>query len=72
MVMEQGNLRNTRRVEIERVFESSRLAGELMDCAYENLVPIKQHFLNPVRTDELSDEVRRSSGMEEQRCAVGM
>ena len=68
MVMEQGNLRNTRRVEIERVFESSRLAGELMACAYENLVPIKQHFLNSVRTDE----VCRSSAMEEQQCVVGM
>ena len=72
MVMEQGNLRDTGKVEIERIFESSRLAGELMACAYENLVPIKQYFLNSVRTDELSDEVRRASVMEEQRCAVGM
>ena len=72
MVMEHDNLRGTRRVEIERIFESSRLAGELMACAYENLVPIKRHFLNPVREVELSDNFRRLSAMEEQRCAVGM
>ena len=68
MMTERNNPKGTRGLEIERVFESSRLAGELIACAYENLVPIKRHLFNSAQEVELSEK----PPMEGQRCAVGM
>ena len=72
MAMDCRHRKDVEGLKIERLFESSRLAGELMACAYENLVPIRRHVLNPAGTRQPPDGFRRSSFKEEPRCVARM
>ena len=72
MAMDCRHGKDVNGLKIERLFESSRLAGELMACAYENLVPIRRHVLNPAWAKQLPDGFRRSSFREAPRCVVGI
>lgn len=57
-------------VEIERVFQSSRLASEFMARAYENLVPIKRQDLYPGLLNDQANKLWATIGMEKRQCAV--
>ena len=70
MAMDCSHGKNARGLKIERLFESSRLAGELMACAYENLVPIRRQVLNPAGAKQLPDGFGRSSFREEPRETI--
>lgn len=70
MTMDCKKARNARMVEIERVFQSSRLASEFMARAYENLVPIKRQDLYPELLNDQANKLWATIGMEKRQCAV--
>lgn len=72
MTMDRKKAKDAKRLKIERIFESSRLAGELMACAYENLVPIRRQALNTMPQIKPSDKLWGQINMEKQRCAIRM
>jgi len=72
MIMEGNNPKDTRRIEIERFFESSRLAGELMACAYENLIPIPRRSLNPTPQWKSSHRLCGQISKEKRQCLIGI
>ena len=57
---------------IERVFETSRLAGELMACAYENLIPISRKSLNPTPQWKSSHGLCGQISKEKRPCLIGI
>lgn len=63
--------KDAKNLKIERVFETSRLAGELMACAYENIVPISRRPLNTTKKIELPRE-RWFQNKDEQKCVMGL
>ena len=71
MEMDYKNRKDAKSLEIERVFETSRLAGELMASAYENIIPIRRKSLNETTKNEL---LRKSwyRSKEERKCLIGM
>jgi len=72
MAINHKRARDAKSLKIERVFESSRLAGELMASAYENLVPIRQQALNTMPQIKPSGKLWGQISMEKRRCAIGM
>jgi len=58
-------------LKIERVFETSRLAGELMACAYENIIPISRKPLNVTKKIEPLQKLW-SQNKEERKCVMGI
>lgn len=69
MEMDYKDLRNTKSLKIERVFETSRLAVELISCAYENIVPISRKTLNMTKKIEPEQE-SWPGNKEEQKCVM--
>jgi len=72
MITEGNNPKDTRGVEIERFFESSRLAGKLMACAYENLIPIPRRSLNPTPQRKSSHRLSGQISKEKRPCLIGI
>lgn len=46
MAKECKKPKDVKSLKIEREFKTSRIAGELMACAYENLIPISRRHSN--------------------------
>lgn len=72
MAMDHKKAKDAKRLKIERIFERSRLAGELMACAYENLIPIRRQVLNTMPQIKPSGKLWTQISMEKQQCAIGM
>lgn len=58
-------------LKVERVFANSRLAGELMAGAYENLVPISRKSLNPTPPWRASSVLYGPIRKESRSCLTG-
>jgi hypothetical protein len=72
MAMTRKKARDAKSLKIQRVFESSRLADELMASAYENLVPIRRQGLSTMPQIKPSGKLWRQISMEKRQCAIGM
>lgn len=72
MTMDHKKAKDTKSLKIQRVFESSRLADELMASAYENLVPIRRQALNTMSQIKPSGKLWGQISMEKRQCAIGM
>jgi len=72
MAMDCKKVRDVKGFQVERVFETSRLAGELMACAYENLVPISRKSLNTTPPWKPSHRLGGQIGKENQLCLTGI
>jgi hypothetical protein len=70
MATDCKNPKDIKSLKIERVFESSRLAGELMACAYENLVPISRQSINSALLWKSSDKLRGQITEEKRQCMI--
>jgi len=70
MAMECKKPKDLKNFKIERVFETSRLAGELMASAYENLVPISRHSINSTPQWKLPDRLWGHFSKEKRRCMI--
>ena len=57
-------------IKIERVFMTSRLADELMACAYENLVPISRQALNSESRWKSPSRLWGQIAKEKQQCMI--
>jgi hypothetical protein len=68
MAMDCKSIKDVKSLKIERVFETSRLAGELMACAYENLVPISRKSINSVPQWKSPDRLWGQIGKEKRQC----
>jgi hypothetical protein len=71
MKMDYKNLKGANSLKIERVFETSRLAGELMACAYENIIPINRKSLNVKKKIEPLQKFW-SKNKEQRKCVMGI
>ena len=71
METDYTNRKDAKSLKIERVFDTSRLAGELMACAYENIIPISR---KPLNVTKQIDPLQRlwSQNKEERKCAMGI
>lgn len=70
MATDCKNPKDAKSLKIERLFETSRLAGELMACAYENLVPISRQSLNSAPLWKSPDKLQRQITEEKRKCMI--
>jgi hypothetical protein len=62
--------KDVKSLKIERVFKSSRLAGELMARAYENLVPISRQTLNSAPRCKSPGRLWGQIAKEKRQCMI--
>ena len=69
--MDGKKLKGVIDLKVERVFATSRLAGELMAGAYENLVPISRKSPNPTSQWRSSSGLYGQISKENRPCLTG-
>jgi hypothetical protein len=72
MARDQTSSTGEERMQINRVFEQSRLAEDLVASAYENLIPICRQHLCAAGHTQPSRKFSGRTGREIQQCAVGI
>lgn len=70
MATECKKPKDVKSLKIERVFKTSRIAGELMACAYENLVPISRQSLNSAPRWKSPDRLWGQITKEKRQCMI--
>ncbi len=70
--MDGKKVKNVKAFKVERVFETSRLAGELIAGAYENLIPISRKSLNPAPQWKSSHGLCGQISKEKRQCLIGI
>jgi len=72
MAMDGKKEKDVKGFQVERVFESSRLADELMARAYENLIPISRRSLTPTLQGTSFLGFCGPMRKEDRPCLIGM
>jgi hypothetical protein len=62
--------KDVKSLKIERIFESSRLSGELMACAYESLFSVSRQSLNSAPPWKSQDKLRGQNTEEKRQCMI--
>jgi hypothetical protein len=71
MAITRKNAKDSQSLRIERIFQNSRLANELMASAYEKIIPIRRKTLNVTKKAYLPHK-SWSRNKEKRKCVIGM
>jgi len=71
METDHKDRKDAKSLKIERVFETSRLAGEFMAGAYETIIPISRVCLNTTKRAVFRHELWPQN-KEQQKCTMGI